>query len=280
MKSFGMGVERKIRNLVFINCLLLSFLVAPQRATAAQSVTAIDDHDSVWIVGTDVNGYSCWNSSSYQVSLQIQIGNSWISKSKATPKKNSTLCTDVAYPYAAIYHWNVDVLGIPGDGSNKSRILLARQYVAATKKSKAYTGNAFTKELYLSQSDLMSDYSTALANTLSGGSGGGFSAGGTGTAGSKISGCNLKGKRLYGSVYVSNTAYSADFSVYVSAASYLADMNVYKENSAYMATSCGLWYFTNNAYSADFRVYFTDAAYSSDFSIYYTPMAYSAGVSH
>jgi Family of unknown function (DUF6150) len=248
---------------------------------AAQSVTAIDDQGSVWIVGTDVNGYSCWNLQvpTVQIALQVQVGNAWITKSKATAKKNSALCTDPAYPYAVLYHWNVDVLGIPGDGSTKARIIMARQYIPATKKVKSYTGNAFTKQLYLSQSDLMSDYASSLNQVLGGGSGTGAS-GGSGFGSSKLSGCMYKGKRLYGNVFVTNNSYSADFSVFATSASYSADLNVYKTNASYAATSCGLWNFVNNAYSADFTVYFTNNSYSSDFSIYYTNAAYSAGLSH
>lgn len=271
-----MNHRRTFIGILASGALLVSTLIHGESAHAAQDVTAIDDSGSVWVVGGDVNGYSCWNlhTTAVQIALQVQIGNAWVTKSKVTPKKNASLCTDPAYPYVAIYHWNVDVLGIPGDGSNKSRMVMARQYIAPTKKVKSYIGNAFTKQLYLSQSDLMSDYASAL-NQLMGGGGGGSS----GVAGSKLSGCYYKGKKLYGSVYVTPNAYSADFSVYQASASYSADLNVYKASAAYAASSCGNWYFTNNAYLADFTVYFTSASYSADFSIYYTSASYSAGVS-
>jgi hypothetical protein len=280
MQLLIMNHRRKFIRILASVALLMATLIGGESAHAAQNVTAIDDSGSVWVVGGDVNGYSCWNlqTTSIQIALQVQIGNVWVTKSKATPKKNASLCTDPAYPYAAIYHWNVDILGLPGDGSNKSRIVMARQYIAPTKKVKSYIGNAFTKQLYLSQSDLMSDYATAL-NQVIGGGVGGFGGESSGVAGSKLSGCYYKGKKLYGSVYVTPNAYSADFTVYQASASYSADLNVYKASAADAASSCGNWYFTNNAHSADFTVYFTSASYSADFSIYYTNASNSAGVS-
>jgi Family of unknown function (DUF6150) len=103
------------------------------------------------------------------------------------------------------------------------------------------------------------------------------SAGGGGVFGSKISGCRLNGKKLYGSVYFTNSAYLADFSIYITNSSYLADLKVYLTNSSYLATSCGLWYPTNSSYLADFSVYITNSSYLADFSVYQTTSSYLAG---
>ena len=100
---------------------------------------------------------------------------------------------------------------------------------------------------------------------------------GSGLWNSGISGCTFKGKKLYGSVYFTNSSYSADFTVYVSSSSYSSDLNVYLTSSSYSANSCGLWYPTSSSYSADFTVYLTSSSYSADFSIYRTSSSYSAG---
>lgn len=131
---------------------------------AASSINAIDDQGSVWIVGTDVDGYSCWNvhAPNTIISLQVQAGNKWITKSRAKARKNLSLCTDGAYPYAVIYHWKTDVIGNPGDGTSLARVILAREYIAPTKYYKATVGSIFTKQLYLSESDLTSDYFSSM----------------------------------------------------------------------------------------------------------------------
>lgn len=89
--------------------------------------------------------------------------------------------------------------------------------------------------------------------------------------------CTFDGKKLFGSVYFTNSSYSADFSVYIASSSYSADLNVYQTGSAYSAYACGLWYPTNSSYTADFSVYLTNSSYSADFSIYQTASSYSAG---
>lgn len=272
-KNPQVGCKKILAALFVAVCTVVSYYPA-DLASGAQNLTAIDDHGSAWIVGTDVNGYSCWNLqfSGPLVLLQVQIGNSWVTKSKSVPKKNPSLCSDSSFPYAAIYHWKVDILGSPGNGSDRSRVILARERISPTKRVRGFISSTFSKQIYLSQDDLVSDYSDALGRILANASSGGSSNGS-----SKLSGCYFKGKFLHGNVYITNDSYSADLKVFVTSSSYSADLNVYRANSSYSASSCGQWYFTNNSFSADFTVYFAADTYSSDFSIFFTPNSYSAG---
>jgi hypothetical protein len=114
-------------------------------------------------------------------------------------------------------------------------------------------------------------YEGSFGKELSVGSGGG------GTYSSGISGCQLNGKKLYGSVYFTDSSYLADFSVFVANSSYLADLRVYLTSSSYLANSCGIWYPTNSSYLADFSVYLTTSSYLADFTIYQTQSSYLAG---
>lgn len=105
----------------------------------------------------------------------------------------------------------------------------------------------------------------------------GSSSGSSGGFGSGIYSCQLNGKKLYGSVYIANSSYLADFSVYVTSSSYLADLKVYQTSSSYLANSCGIWYITTSPYLADFSVYLTSSSYLADFTIYLTSSSYLAG---
>jgi hypothetical protein len=139
----------------------------------------------------------------------------------------------------------------------------------------SYGKNTFK---YSVQDSKGNKHSWTCETTLSESSFNSVSAGiGSGLWNSGLSGCTYRGKKLYGSVYFTNSSYSADFSVYVSSSSYSADLNVYLASSSYSANSCGIWYPTSSSYSADFTVYLTSSSYSADFSIYRTSSSYSAG---
>lgn len=90
--------------------------------------------------------------------------------------------------------------------------------------------------------------------------------------------CTFKGKKLYGSVYFTNSSVFADFSVYVTNSSAFSDLNVYLTGSSIFASSCGLWYQTTSSVFADFSVYITNSSAFSDFSIYLTNSSIFAGV--
>ena len=88
------------------------------------------------------------------------------------------------------------------------------KYVLQDSKSNRHT---WTCETYLSES--------SFGSVTPGANSGIWSSG--------LSGCTFKGKKLYGSVYFTNSSYSADFSVYVTNSSYSADLNVYLTSSSY-----------------------------------------------
>jgi len=91
--------------------------------------------------------------------------------------------------------------------------------------------------------------------------------------------CTFKGKKLYGSVYFTNSSAFADFSVYVTNSSAFSDLNVYLTGSSIFASSCGLWYQTTNSAFADFTVYATSSSAFADFSIHLTSSSIFAGIS-
>jgi len=93
----------------------------------------------------------------------------------------------------------------------------------------------------------------------------------------KVPACILKGKRLSGSVFIANSKYSANFSVFQGSSKYSTDLSVFSTNSKYSATTCGVWYFTNSKYNADFSVYFVNSKYNADFSVYFVNSKYNAG---
>ena len=90
--------------------------------------------------------------------------------------------------------------------------------------------------------------------------------------------CTFKGKKLYGSVYFTNSSAFADFSVYVTNSSVFSDLNVYLTGSSIFASSCGLWYQTTSSVFADFSVYVTNSSAFSDFSIYLANSSIFAGM--
>jgi hypothetical protein len=96
-------------------------------------------------------------------------------------------------------------------------------------------------------------------------------------SGSKLFGCTYKGKRLWGSVYISNSPYLVDATVAFSSLSYLADLRVYSTSSSYLASSCGLWYLTTSPIGADLTVYVTSSTYLADFTVYEVSSSVLAG---
>jgi len=93
----------------------------------------------------------------------------------------------------------------------------------------------------------------------------------------KVPACIFKGKRLFGKVYIEKSQYSATYKIFQASSKYSSDLSVYSTNSQYSANKCGLWYFTNSKYNADFSVYFTNSKYSADFSIFFSNSQYQVG---
>lgn len=210
---------------------------------------AIDNTDSVWIVGTDVNGYGCWSLSSTKLipTLQVKIRGKWVTKSKAKLSKKSSLCSDRKYPWVATYNWIVDELGDTPRRGKLSRDIVAREYLPKIGNSTPFAGNPFVKQVYRNEDDLMSDYSSVIDEALGGISGGGSSSYGTS---SKFSGCTFKGKKLYGKIQI------VDFlpDIKVQIVDFLPDLKVQKVD--FLPTSCGKWQFVD--FLPDLKIQFVD----------------------
>jgi hypothetical protein len=230
--------------------MVISFVITSSQSASqgAEVIQPIDREDTVWILGTDVNGYGCWSLSSSKLipTLQVKVNGKWVTKSKAKLSKDRELCSDPKYPWVAKYRWIVDELGETPHGGNSARDIVAREYLPKYGNSKPFAGTPFVKQVYRSESDLWSDYGNALNNAINGGS----SSGSSGILGSKISGCYYKGIRLYGKVQVVD--YFPDIKVQV--VDYFPDLNVQRVD--YFPSSCGKWQFVD--YFPDFKVQFVD----------------------
>jgi hypothetical protein len=230
--------------------LLLSFSLISVKAPAAvsaETLMPIDDTGSVWIVGTDTNGYGCWslNSSSLKPVLQVKVRNKWVTKTKAKLTKNSSICDDVKYPWVATYRWIVDELGeTPRSGSN-ARNLMAREYLPSTRNTKYFAGSPFVKQVYASKSDHMADLGNVLNELFSGGS-----SGSSYGSSNKLAGCTYKGKKLFGKVQV------VDFfpDIKVQVVDFFPDIKVQRVD--FFPTSCGKWQFVD--FFPDIKVQFVD----------------------
>lgn len=237
----------RTRSIALITSLILAISNNP--SSAAEKLMPIDDTDSVWIVGTDVNGYGCWSLSSSKLipTLQVKLRGKWVTKSKSKLSKNSALCSDPDYPWVAKYRWVVDELGeTPSQGSS-SRDLVAREYLPKIGNSTAFAGAAFVKQVYRNRTDLLSDYDSTINDLFSGGA----STGGSSTgSGSKLGGCMFKGKKLYGKVQIVD--YFPDIKVQV--VDYFPDLKVQKVD--YFPSSCGKWQFVD--YFPDIKIQFVD----------------------
>lgn len=232
----------------FILIFSLLLITSQPIANSAEVLQPIDKEGTVWIFGTDVNGYGCWSlpSSKFIPTLQVKVNGKWITKTKAKLRKDSNLCSDSKYPWVATYKWIVDELGEVPRGNDRSRDIIAREYLPKYGSSKAFAGTPFVKQVYRSQSDLFSDYGDVLNNALNGGS----STGSSGGSSNKTSGCYYKGIKLYGKVQIVD--YFPDIKVQV--VDYFPDLKVQKVD--YFPTSCGKWQFVD--YFPDFKVQFVD----------------------
>jgi hypothetical protein len=240
-------MKTRTRSLAVIITLILSLIMSP--STAAEKLMPIDDTESVWIVGTDVNGYGCWSLSSSKLvpTLQVKLRGKWVTKSRARLSKSSALCSDPDYPWVAKYRWIVDELGETPHKGNLSRDLVAREYLPKIGNSKVFAGSAFVKQVYRSRADLLSDYESVVTDLFGGGTGSGSSGIG---ASSKFSGCMFKGKKLYGKVQIVD--YFPDIKVQI--VDYFPDLKVQKVD--YFPSSCGKWQFVD--YFPDLKIQFVD----------------------
>lgn len=239
----------KLKMLYFMLTITLALGISTSPSFAAEKLMAIDDTGSVWIVGTDVNGYGCWSlpSAKFIPTLQVKVRGKWVTKAKAKLSKKSTLCADKNYPWVATYHWIVDELGATPHGGNLARDIVAREYLPKSGNSNAFAGTPFVKQIYRNEEDLMSDYSSVIYEALDGISeNSGF---GTSSS-SKFPGCTFKGKKLYGKIQI------VDFlpDIKVQIVDFLPDLKVQKVE--FLPTSCGKWQFVN--FLPDLKVQFVD----------------------
>lgn len=229
--------------------LFTSLLVTVPQPGWSAELSRIDDSDTVWIVGYDVNGFSCWSlSSSKQVPiLQVKISNKWVNKAKARISKNSSLCSDKKYPWVATYNWRVDEFGQTPHFGNSSRDLMAREYIPKNATTNAYYGSVFVKQVYASNDERIRDGVKAFEEMLGLDSDSPIS---TPTTTSKFSGCTYKGKKLYGKVQI------VDFlpDIKVQVVDFLPDLNVQVVD--FLPSSCGKWQFVD--FLPDLKIQFVD----------------------
>ncbi|MDN4165677.1 DUF6150 family protein [Cytophagales bacterium LB-30] len=83
--------------------------------------------------------------------------------------------------------------------------------------------------------------------------------------------------QLRGSVYIESSPKRASYRVYVEENEAFADMRVYKEENKLYADRPGIWYFTEEADFAQFRIYLVDDPDLADFTIFYTETESFAG---
>ena len=240
-------MKLRLGSFLSIATLLLGLTANP--SFAAEKIMAIDDSGSVWIVGTDVNGYGCWSLPSTKLvpTLQVKVGGKWVTKTKAKLSKKSSLCANKKYPWVATYHWVVDELGEIPHGGNLARDLVAREYLPKIGSSTSFAGAPFVKQIYRSEDDLLADYASGINDLLSGDSSGTSSSAGPS---SKFGGCMFKGKKLYGKVQIVD--YFPDIKVQI--VDYFPDLKVQKVE--YFPTTCGKWQFVD--YFPDLKIQFVD----------------------
>ncbi len=240
MKRFG-----KI-SLVLILVVSLLSLSEPAKA---DTPTLIDDVDRVWIVGYDVNGFSCWSLSSTKriPMLQVKLANKWITKAKAKLSKNPSLCSDPEYPWVALYNWRVDEFGQNPRPSNSAKDLMARQFIPKNGKDKAYSSAIFVKQVYASNEDRVRDGIKAFQDLIEENS---SAPSNTGGISSRFSGCTFKGKKLFGKVQVVD--FLPDLKVQV--VDFMPDLNV--QIVDYLPTTCGKWQFVD--FLPDLKIQFVD----------------------
>jgi hypothetical protein len=83
--------------------------------------------------------------------------------------------------------------------------------------------------------------------------------------------------KVFGSVYVEDSAEAADYRVYKDNSEAFCDIKVFKVDSRVYADQQGLWHFTKNKSFADFSVYFESNKGLADFSVYFIDVESFAG---
>jgi hypothetical protein len=241
-------VKRDFYKLV-IGLLVISMSIFKPLEVYADNPKQIDDADTVWIIGYDVNGFSCWSlSSSKRIpTLQVKISGRWVNKAKAKLSKNTSICGDKKYPWLAIYNWKVDEFGTTPNAGSSARDLMVRQYLPKFGSNKAFVGDVFTKQVYSSNSDRIKDAMKVLEEELGVGSG---PTGSSSSSSSKLAGCRYKGKKLYGKIQI------VDFlpDIKVQVVDFLPDLKVQVVD--FLPTSCGKWEFVD--FLPDLKVQFVD----------------------
>jgi hypothetical protein len=241
-------VKRDFYRLVIaILVICLSTLIPSE--VYANNPKQIDDADTVWIVGYDVNGFSCWSLSSGKriPTLQVKISGRWVSKAKAKLSKNSSMCRDKKYPWLAIYNWKVDEFGTTPHAGSSARDLMVREYLPKFGSEKAFVSDVFTKQVYSSNSDRIKDGMKVLEEELGVASG---TTSSSSSSTSKLAGCRFKGKKLYGKIQI------VDFlpDIKVQVVDFLPDLKVQVVD--FLPTSCGKWEFVD--FLPDLKVQFVD----------------------
>ena len=209
-------------------------------SNATETLREINETDTVWIVGTDVNGYACWSlSSTKQIpTLQVKVSGKWITKAKGKLSKSASLCSGSKFPWVVTFHWFVDEIGDVQHAGALSTDIFAREYLPKYGTLKAYSTPAFVKQVYESQADLSVDYASAINNVINGVIQNNIDNGLNSS--SKLANCMFNGKRLFGRVQLVNSF--ADLTAQVVTS--FSDLRVQEVSS--FPNSCGQWQLVNS----------------------------------
>lgn len=220
--------------------LILVSILPISPSIAAEPIQEIDKTDTVWIVGTDVNGYACWSlSSTKQIpTLQVKVSGKWITKAKGKLSKNSSLCSGSKYPWVVTFHWLVNEIGDTQHPGARSTDIFAREYLPKVGAFKAYSTPAFIKQVYESHADLAADYASAINNVINGITQNNIDSGLNSS--SKFAGCMFNGKKLFGRVQLVSSFPDLTAQVVTS----FPDLRVQEVTS--FPNSCGQWQIVNS----------------------------------
>jgi len=83
--------------------------------------------------------------------------------------------------------------------------------------------------------------------------------------------------RLFGSVYIEDSAQKADFRVYEEESEAFCNIKIFEVESRVYADQEGLWHFTDKKAFADFSIYFEPKKGLADFSVYFIDIESFAG---
>lgn len=83
--------------------------------------------------------------------------------------------------------------------------------------------------------------------------------------------------KLFGAVYIEDSAQKADFRVYEEESEAFCNIKVFEVDSRVYADREGLWYFTDKKAFADFSIYFEPKKGLADFSVYLIDVESFAG---